>query len=650
MKPLVLYLILIVSLIGGALAPAQAALVANEVVVKFRVGTTAREQLDFLKKDLRLSVRRTGFGQAFRVVLVPRIYTPATLIQLLQASPLVEYAEQNIVTTATATGPDDPYYMLMQWNLQPRGFGIDVENAWYVSTGAGIPVAVLDTGCAYARYDKYYAAPDLDPRNLIPLTDWVNRDLYPNDDNGHGTFLCSLVAEKLNNGMGCAGIAPDALLMIGKVLDHRGEGRTDALASGILEAMERGAMVILVGCGSEEYSQIVQDAIDEAAARGVHVVMGAGNEGVDLDANPGAHALYGNAIIVGATTRDGGLAQYSNYGSRVTLVAPGGSSHSPVWAQTFSEIDVTVPAYGFRPDGSSVYQMIGTSVAAGHVAGVLALVLSVGENPDLTASARTIAANVGGLNRSFALIDAARAVGYRPGMENEILPEEELPPSVNDVAITQVAGPAVATRIGQSSSVQVGVANIGTFSERVTVSLRDETTGATFGSSTVDLLAGQNTILTFPWTAAAPIGEHTLVAEARVSVDSDESNNVRRATVGVLPPGMSLSLWTFKPGETLPMSVFPVDSVTRTASIEALFTLDDSGAPGAGRTLSYTVTNSTEVTVAAGTVMTDALGSARVILSDYSADNYRIDVTATKGAETATGTIMFRVSLPRAGR
>jgi subtilisin family serine protease len=643
-------LIFILTLFGGALAPAQAALVSNEVVVKFRPDTTARQQLDFLKKDLRLSTRRTGFGRAFIVVLVPRILTPAALIQRIEASPLVEYAEQVVVTKATATGPSDPYFMLMQWNLQAHGFGIGVENAWYVSTGYGVPVAVLDTGCAYARYDRFYPGPDFDSRNLVPLTDWANLDLRPNDDHGHGTFLCSLIAAQVNNGMGAAGIAPDCLMMIGKVLNDRAEGRSDWLASGILEAVERGAAIILAGCGTAEHSRLVQDAIDEATSRGATVVMGAGNEGVNLDLNPGAHAVYRNAITVGATTREGGLAPYSNYGSQVSLVAPGGWSASPVWAQSFSPIDTLAPPYGFQPGGESIYQLTGTSVAAAHVAGVLALVLSAGENPDLADTARTLTASAGGVLRSFALIDAARAVGYRPGMEDEILPEEEIVPILHDVAVTQLIAPSTPTMVGRLATIQVGVANVGTLPETVNVVLRDDTTGVTLGSETVSLVVGQNVSLSFPWIALAPVGDHVLVAEARLAGDIDGSDNVLRSTAGVVAPGLAINIATFKPGSDLPLAVFPVDPATRTASIDVLFSVDDAGRPGDGIALPYTVTNGAGVTLDTGTAFTDGGGRARISLFDYNADLYRIDVSATKGAETATGTLSFRVSIPRAGR
>jgi serine protease len=436
-KRLLLGLILLLTLISGAQAPSFAALVKDEVIVKFRPGFSTEKQLDLLKRQMKLATRRTGYARAFIVVGVPKGYTPATLISRLEAQPDVLYAEQNVTTAATAVNiPNDPYFLAAQWNLQSYGYGIGVDNAWLVSTGTGVPVAVVDTGCAYMNLKPYFAAPDLNPRNIVPLTDWVNNDIRPNDDNGHGTYLCSLIASMMDNRKAIAGIAPDALLMPGKVLDAQGKGKADWLASGITEAAYRGASIILIGCGTTEFSQVVQDAITEASQT-AQVVIGSGNEGVDLDQRPGVHALYEDCLIVGASTRDGKLAPYSNYGSAVSLIAPGGGMYDPIWAQTFTAFDMKLPRFGFSADGNGVDWRKGTSVAAAHAAGVLALVKAAGRPEDLTTTARPLSLNVGGQLRRFLLIDAARAVGFSASSGGgSDFPDEEVPPVV-DVSIVR---------------------------------------------------------------------------------------------------------------------------------------------------------------------------------------------------------------------
>jgi serine protease len=647
---------LIISLIAicGAHAPASADLIPDEVIVTFKPGVDYNTEATLIRKTMGLTSKRLGFQQSFWVIQVPRTSTPAKLIQQLTANSLVRYAEQNIQTRATSVDAND-FYFSIQWNLQSQGFGIGCDNAWQISTGAGVAVAVLDTGCAYETVGSYYAAPDLNPRNIYALTDWANSDVHPNDDNGHGTFLCSVIAERMNNALAGAGIAPDAKLLPCKVLDQTGKGKADWMASGILEAAYKGASIILLGGGTKELSQTVQDAINTATQYGVKVVMGAGNEGVDLDLHPEAHALYANALVVGATTKSGRLAGYSNYGSKVKLVAPGGDGADPVWAQSFSTTDMSLPRYGFAKTGQTVINMSGTSVAAAHAAGVLALVMTTGRSRDLTTSGKTLTVDMGGQTRSFILVDAAKAVGFRGGSSGgNGGGDGGGPMTVHDVGVTRFAGPNSGTTIGSHATVQVEVTNFGSVHEDVSVTVRDDTANVSLTSQTASLDSGQSVTLDFDWPANAPLGSHNLVAEAQLASDMDQTNNVKTTTAQVLVQPLTMTIASYDPITTDQAHGAPKSSFQGGSLIGLEFNVADTGAVAPGASISYTVTGASGATVASGTLQTDGGGRATAVLSFYyvagGPGNYRVDATATRNGKTATESYTFQVTSARSGR
>jgi serine protease len=656
-KRLLIGLILSLIAICGVQTPASADLVADEVIVAFKPDTDYNAQAGLIRTQMRLTSKRTGFQRAFWVVQVPKTTTPAKLIQQLQANPLVRYAEQNVTTKTTAALEPNDLFFGMQWHLQSIGFGIGCDNAWQVSTGAGVPVAVLDTGCAYENSSPYFASPDLNLGNIVPLTDWVTGDIHPDDDNGHGTFLCTLIAGRMNNVLGGVGVAPNAVLMPSKVMDASGKGKADWMASGILEAAYKGASIILMGGGTKELNRSIQEAINFAKSYGARVIMGAGNEGVDLDLHPEAHAVYANTVVVGATTRAGQLASYSNYGSAVKLVAPGGDYADPVWAQTLSVSDPGIPRYGFPKGGQSINNKIGTSMAAAHVAGVMALVMTTGHSSDLTSTGRTLSLDLGGRTRNFVLVDAARAVGFRAGSGgggDDGGDGGGGPTTVHDVGVTQFAAPTSGTTIGGHGTVQVEVTNFGSVHEDVTVSVRDDTGNTTLASQTASLDSGQSVTLDFDWTANAPLGSHNLVAEATLSSDIDQSNNVKTTTAQVLAQPLTLKIASYDPNtgdqtHGTPKSSFPGGSL-----IGLEFNVTDTGAIAPGATVSYAVVGASGATVATGTVTTDGGGRATALLSFYyiagGPGTYRVNATATRSGKTATETYTFQVTSTRSGR
>jgi serine protease len=157
--------------------------------------------------------------------------------------------------------------------------------------------------------------------------DLVNSDVEPNDDNGHGTHVTNTISQNTNNGVLGAGVANGARIMPIKVLNGEGSGEELALATAIHLAADNGAQVINMSLGFPAGTQaselpLMAEAVTYAYNKGVTIVAAAGNDGTASCSYP---AAFPEVICVGATKYDGNPAWYSNYGTDIDLVAPGGS-------------------------------------------------------------------------------------------------------------------------------------------------------------------------------------------------------------------------------------------------------------------------------------------------------------------------------------
>jgi len=276
---------------------------------------------------------------------------PAPALQRLQRNPRVRFVE-----------PDQVRYVVAQalpWGIDRIG----ADLVWSTTQGAGVKLAILDTGGDYDHPDLSYAGGvNFSGKNKDGSTAPRNWD----DVNGHGTWTSGIAAAR-NNTIGVVGVAPAASLYAVKVLGNSGSGWDSDIAQGIDWAIDNGMDVISMSLGGPGYSDALSEACQQAWDAGIVVVAAAGNEG---DGNPATEeisypAAFPSVIAVGATTQTDGLASFSNTGSYLALSAPG------------------VSVYATYKRGKYV-TWSGTSASCPHVSGVAALVLAA--NPYLSNS------------------------------------------------------------------------------------------------------------------------------------------------------------------------------------------------------------------------------------------------------------------------
>ena len=384
---------ILIALAAPAAASAQE-YVPGEVVVRYEDGTTRAERA--------ATQAATGTGtqditapQA-RVLDVEDGESVAETVQELRDRPDVEYAAPNMIARAAGFFPNDPGkgsagdWKSIQWNFLADA-GVNAPDAWSNARAAkapgarGVTIAVLDTGVAYANRGRYRRAPDLAKTRFIGGYDFVGKDDEPFDQNGHGTFVTGILAQSTDNGTGVAGLAYRARIMPVRVLDSRGEGSATAIERGIRFAVRKKVPVINLSLefGTDvRASEIpgIIDAIRDANKAGLVMVAASGNEGERTIAYP---ARAAQVIAVGATTENKCLADYSNGGTGLDLVAPGGGpdanlSSDPnckpfagggreIVQQTFK--GSTVRRFGLRTEE-------GTSMASPHVAAAAAFVIA----------------------------------------------------------------------------------------------------------------------------------------------------------------------------------------------------------------------------------------------------------------------------------
>jgi hypothetical protein len=245
-----------------------------------------------------------------------------------------------------------------------------------MSTGTAVAVAVIDSGIDYTH-------PDL-AANYIGGYDFVSSDGDPMDDHGHGTHVAGTIAAAVNNltgnpadEEGVAGVAPNARILAYKVCGPDGSCSDFAIAQAIALAIADGARVINMSLGSPDYSQAMNDAVQDAWTAGLVIVAGSGNDGTTAQFYP---AAFNNVISVGAFDEDHRRAAFSNHGNWVDIAAPGNVIMS-------SYPMASCAASGVPGDTGCYTWLSGTSMATPHVSGASALVWS---RSDVTTNSQVV--------------------------------------------------------------------------------------------------------------------------------------------------------------------------------------------------------------------------------------------------------------------
>lgn len=335
-----------------------------------------------------LTVKSVWGGGRYATVRVPPGREPEFL-QRLQSLPGVLSAEPNYILTP-AFVPNDPYYPY-QWSLPL----VQADQAWDISRGQGVTVAVLDTGVAFEDFGQFVRAPDLAQTAFVSPYDAINEGPHPNDANGHGTHVTGTIAQSTNNGIGTAGVAPGVAIMPVRAC-IQSSCPDDAIARGITWAVDHGAQVINVSLAGDLLTQVERDALQYAEDHNVVVVAAAGNGGFDHKGDPylSYPAAVESVLSVGAVRQDLLRAPYSNYGagesgSHLDLVAPGGDLNvdqnsdglpDGILQNTFAHLC----GGPFSLAEFDYCALQGTSMAAPHVSAAAALLLSL--HPRLTAA------------------------------------------------------------------------------------------------------------------------------------------------------------------------------------------------------------------------------------------------------------------------
>lgn len=278
---------------------------------------------------------------------------------------------------------------------------IQAPRSWLTARGAGVAVAIIDTGV------------DLDHEDLrgrlLPGRDLVDNDDFAQDANGHGTHVAGIVAAGADNGHGVIGAAPDASILPMRVLDPKGTGTESNVEAAILWAVQRtqslGLRLVVnlsltdVKLSGTVNSRRIQEAIRTAWFAGAVIVGAVGNDALPYVEYP---ASGPNVIAVGATDERDKIASFSNRGALV--VAPGEKIVSTYW-------DPKTPG-----DHRLYASGTGTSMAAPFVSGMAALLLSSGlDNRETVRRIIGTADDLGPPGRDdeygYGRINVARALG-----------------------------------------------------------------------------------------------------------------------------------------------------------------------------------------------------------------------------------------------
>lgn len=354
------------------------------IIVDFKNNVT-RDQIKNFESQFAVDYKQYSLFPEEKIGLINIAKGLTNLINRLRTSPLIEAVEPNYIYSLVGEpapakkmnkpkdpNPEDfqdPFYK-HQWHMAQ----INLPQAFARVQGHGAIVAVIDTGVAYEDYNGFKRVRDLNKTQFIHPYDFVDNDAHANDDHGHGTHVAGTIAQSTNNGLGVVGVAPGATIMPLRVLDGSGRGSLGAIANAIKWAADKGAHVVNMSLGGPFPSSILRKACKYAVDKGVLLVCAAGNSGGRI----GYPAKYPECLAVSAVQYDESITFYSSRGKEVFIAAPGGNVRVDQNGDGYPDGVLQNSIYAKDNSKDDYMLFMGTSMAAPHVAGAAALLVSAG--------------------------------------------------------------------------------------------------------------------------------------------------------------------------------------------------------------------------------------------------------------------------------
>ena len=521
--------------------------------------------------------RRLG-NSNLHIVELPAHVSETAVANKLAHNPHLRFAELDY-KVAPALVPNDPY-MGSAWHHNK----IAAPTAWDTTSGAGVTLAVLDSGVDSAH-------PDL-ANKLVAGWNFYDGNSNTADVYGHGTKVAGTAAASSNNALGVTSVAGQTMIMPIRVTDTAGAGWTSMIANGLIYAADRGVRVANISFANMPSRASVVSAAQYMKDKGGLVFVAAGNTGIN---EPFASTT--SMIPVSATDSGDVKASWSSYGSYVALAAPGVNIYTTVRGGTYGAAS-------------------GTSIATPVAAGVAALVMSA--RPGLSSAqvesvlfSTTLDLGAAGRDALYGhgRIDAGRAVAA----------------ALAFVSNSDTQAPTVAISAPLGSSTVSGLTS-------VNVSASDNV-----GVARVDLKVNGTTLATdtsapfgFSWdTSKLPNGMASVVAvafdAAGNSASSTVSVNVANIVVAdTTPPAVSIA------------SPLSAASVSGTVSISVSAT-DNSGSAGISQTL---LIDGKQVAAASGGSLVYSWNTRKLALGSHTV----LAVAKDAAGNTASRTVVVQVT------
>ena len=211
-------------------------------------------------------------------------------------------------TRAEVYGLDPSSAQMLGWEIKK----LNIDRQWTYSEGRGVVVAVIDTGCDLEHIDI--------KNNLLKGINIIDKSKDPQDDNGHGSHVCGMIAAE-NNGLGMVGVSPKVKILPVKALDSKGNGSLRNVIEGIIWAADAGADFITMSLGASNSNDQLEKAIQYASLKGSVVFAAAGNSGENTEIL--YPARYKNVISIGAIDENLSRTSFTCSGEDLDFLSPG---------------------------------------------------------------------------------------------------------------------------------------------------------------------------------------------------------------------------------------------------------------------------------------------------------------------------------------